>query len=442
MAISTETRFFGMDLHQLKADIFQTWRSAPAWPPLVWLRPEQALLLIAADGQVQQVWESGQPLPTESTFQPVFVAIELPEPMVLRKNMQLPPLDPQDCASAAQLEAEAISPFPAADLLWGFTEISRSTSGVRLQLVLAQRAQVQTYVSSKMSAVQAVKSTTSAETDAAPEVWVLGPQRQPIVLPGFGEAVRRQSGRQKMLRNVGGVVLAGLLLLALAITPTLQLRMRAIEAVRAYDTLHIKTMDVVAKRAQLMQGADRISDLSDMLAERIDAVKVLSVLTGVIPDDTALQSMRIQGSKATISGLTDNASGLMQKLSNQDGIKDVKAPSAANRLGGSINKESFSIELTLDPKVFGPLLKKDMLPALLDPSDASRASTAATSVGQSVAPASTSSSVVPGASAPAVQDAGASTGAGGNRWADAARKRAEREAQRAKNGERKEGAPK
>ena len=190
------------------------------------------------------------------------------------------------------------------------------------------------------------------------------------------------------------------------------------------------------------RGAIRISDLSDMLAERIDAVKVLSVLTGVIPDDTALQSMRIQGSKATISGLTDNASGLMQKLSNQDGIKDVKAPSAANRLGGSINKESFSIELTLDPKVFGPLLKKDMFPALLDPSDASRASTAATPVGQSVAPASTSSTVVPGTSAPAVQDAGASTGAGGNRWADAARKRAEREAQRAKNGERKEGAPK
>lgn len=77
------------------------------------------------------------------------------------------------------------------------------------------------------------------------------------------------------------------------------------------------------------------------------------MLTHVLPDDTALQSVRIQSSKVTISGLTENASALMQKLSNQDGVKDVRAPSAATRIGAG-NKESFTIELGLDAKVFGP----------------------------------------------------------------------------------------
>ncbi|WP_313331151.1 PilN domain-containing protein [Comamonas sp.] len=355
MAISTESRFFGLDLNQLKADILKTWRRAPQWPPLSWLRPAQTLRLVPAEGAPTVVWESGEPV-LKPGREPVFWALELPEHMVLRKTVALPALDPQDCASAAELEVQAISPFAADDLLWGYTELSRSSKGVKLLVVLASRAQTEPYLQAQVAQqlhLQTLKGQSKAESLEQPEVWVFAPERRPVVFQGFGEQARYALGRKRLWWNVAGVALAVLLLAAIAATPTAQLRMRAIEATHAYEGMAAKTADVVAKRDTLIQSADKVAGLSELLAERIDGVQVLSMLTNVLPDDTALQSARIQGSKVTISGLTENASALMQKLSNQEGVKDVRAPSAATRMGGG-NKESFTIELGLDAKVFGP----------------------------------------------------------------------------------------
>lgn len=355
MAISTESRFFGLDLNQFKADILKTWRRAPQWPPLSWLRPAQMLRLVPAEGAPTVVWESGEPV-LKPGREPVFWALELPEHMVLRKTVALPALDPQDCASAAELEVQAISPFAADDLLWGYTELSRSSKAVKLLVVLASRAQTEPYLQAQVAQqlhLQTLKGQSKAESLEQPEVWVFAPERRPVVFQGFGEQARYALGRKRLWWNVAGVALAVLLLAAIAATPTAQLRMRAIEATHAYEGMAAKTADVVAKRDTLIQSADKVAGLSELLAERIDGVQVLSMLTNVLPDDTALQSARIQGSKVTISGLTENASALMQKLSNQEGVKDVRAPSAATRMGGG-NKESFTIELGLDAKVFGP----------------------------------------------------------------------------------------
>ena len=415
-AISTDSRFFGLDLNQLKNDIRQTWRKAPQWPPLAWLQPEQSLTLVSADGSQAAVWESGVAVGEGAKPTSDFWAIELPEAMVLRKTLQLPPLESQDCASAAVLEAQSISPFPQQDLLLGFTELSRSANAVRMQVVLASRAQVEPYLQSKIIAQQL--SLPEGKTIEAPEVWVFAPQHQPVVFQGFGEAVRAASGRTKLLRNAAGVGLAALLLAAIAITPTAQLRLRAIEAVHAYDAMAAKTGDVVAKRERLMQSADQVGSLSELLNERIDAVKVLSMLTTVLPDDTALQSSRIQGSKVTISGLTDNASTLMQKLSSQEGVKEVKAPSAATRIPGS-NRESFTIELTLGFKIFGPSLKVDTPPvaaiavgdaAVIAPANEQPA--AAGALSPVVPQPPVVSSAVPGATPPAAQVAPANRPAG------------------------------
>lgn len=395
MAISTESRFFGLDLNQLKADILKTWRRAPKWPPLSWLRPAQMLRLVPAEGAPTVVWESGEPV-LKPGREPVFWALELPEHMVLRKTVALPALDPQDCASAAELEVQAISPFAADDLLWGYTELSRSSKAVKLLVVLASRAQTEPYLQAQVAQqlhLQTLKGQSKAESLEQPEVWVFAPERRPVVFQGFGEQARYALGRKRLWWNVAGVALAVLLLAAIAATPTAQLRMRAIEATHAYEGMAAKTADIVAKRDTLIQSADKVAGLSELLAERIDGVQVLSMLTNVLPDDTALQSARIQGSKVTISGLTENASALMQKLSNQEGVKDVRAPSAATRMGGG-NKESFTIELGLDAKVFGP---KTVVEAAAKPQPVEPA--AGAPVGADAPPAPVAPASVPAAAA-------------------------------------------
>ena len=352
MAISSESSFFGLDLNQLKADVLKTLRKAPKWPPLSWLRPEQALMLVPAEGEPRVVWESGA-VAQGIKRPPEFWSVELPESMVLRKTLQLPSLDPQDCASAAQLEAQAISPFTVTELLWGYTELSRSAKAVRLQLVLASRVQVMPFLQAKETERSPMQ--TGADMDS-PEVWVFSSDRRPIVIQGFGELQRAQAGRKKLLRNLAALMAASVLLAAIAVTPTMQLRLRAIEAVKAFDVMVAQAGNVVRKREHLMQSADQVAALSGLLTERIDMVKVLSMLTTSLGDDTALQTVRLQGDKLSLNGVTDNSSALMQKLSSQSGISDVKAPTAATRILGS-DKESFSIELVLDAKVFAPSLK-------------------------------------------------------------------------------------
>lgn len=411
MAISTESRFFGLDLNQLKADVFKTWRRAPQWPPLSWLRPEQVLRLVPAEGAPSVVWESGQPV-AKAGREPAFWAVELPEHMVLRKTVALPALDPQDCASAAELEVQAISPFAADDLLWGYTELSRSSKAVKLLVVLASRTQTEPYLQARVAEqlhLQTLKGQTKAESLEQPEVWVFAPERTPVVFQGFGEHARYAWGRKRLWWNVGGVALTLLLCTAIAATPTAQLRLRAIEAVHAYEGMSAKTKDVVAKRETLMQSADKVAGLSELLGERIDGVQVLSMLTHVLPDDTALQSARIQGSKVTISGLTENASALMQKLSNQDGVKDVRAPSAATRMGGG-NKESFTIELGLDAKVFGPKTVQEVEVAHAKPEPA--APVPSTPAVDAAAPAASAPAAAAAAAVGAAAPAAASGGQG------------------------------
>ncbi len=353
-ALSTESRFFGLDLNRLGAEVRQTWRKALYWPPLSGLRPRQALNVLAANGGQHQVWEDGESLGENTKTATDFWVIELPEALVLRKQIQLPPLDPHDCASAAQLEAQAISPFPADDLLWGYAIQSRSATAVRLQLALVSRKQIAPWLQEKRAAMAQLRK--PGQPLQEPEIWVFTPQGSPIVFQGFGEVLRARAARAKTMRNAAGVLLAVLLLGAIAVTPVLQLRMRALEGAQSFSALVAKTKDVAAEREQLMQSADRVGTLVELLAERIDPVRVMGMLTAELSDDTALQTARIQNTKVTITGLTSDSSALMQKLSNLDGIKDVKAPSAATRMQGA-SRESFSIELTLDPKIFGIVLK-------------------------------------------------------------------------------------
>lgn len=136
-------------------------------------------------------------------------------------------------------------------------------------------------------------------------------------------------------------------------TPTLQLRARAIEAVHAYDDVVHRTPALVKEREMLLQSVEKLNVLSELLTGRIEPMKVLDRLTKVLPDDTALQGFTLKGQKVTITGLTANASALMQILGEQPGVRDVRAPTPTTRVAGANSKENFVIEFSLDPQEFG-----------------------------------------------------------------------------------------
>jgi len=301
--------------------------------------------LLHADGR-QSYWLAGgrhRPMVKLAGGRSGFVALELPESELLRRNLQIPSLSDEAVAQAAALEVRSISPFTADDLVWGYGVIGRTKGVLQIEIVLASRRHVEQYLAGQSS---------RWASKTPPEVWALAGEQAaslPIVMAGFGE--ERRHRRFIVLRNsaLALIILAAGIAAAIAVTPTAQLRLRAIEALAAYTGLQQRTEPLLKQRAAFLQSAERATALGGMLGNRVDVLQALDVLTKALPDDTSLQMLQVQGTKVTLSGQTSNVAALMQKLSTQTGLKDVKAPSGTARPPGA-QKENFTIELQLEPK--------------------------------------------------------------------------------------------
>lgn len=340
MATTTRSqRFLGLDLRGLWDDVRATWRRIQDWPAFQWFTPPVPVLVLGADGG-QSVWYAGRtgPAPVRSgSAAPRFTAVELPEDLSLIRRLSLPPLPEAEIAQAVALDVTGASPFAADDVVWGWSTRASRSGLLEVQLALASRAQVQAYLK-ELSAKLA-----AAET---PEVWVIGGTAVPVVIGGFGEARRLAFANRQRLIALALVGLAiGLAMLAAA-TPVIQKRMRAVQAVNAFDALNRKAEPALRQRAQLVRAADTGAALKEVLAQRADPLYVMEVLTQALPDDTSLLGVQVQGAKVSINGVTGNAAALMQQLSARQEFRDVKAPVAATRPPGA-PKDVFSIELTL-----------------------------------------------------------------------------------------------
>ena len=174
-----------------------------------------------------------------------------------------------------------------------------------------------------------------------------------MVLAGFGEMQRNRAVARERRASYALLGLAAVLLIALAITPTLQLRHRAIEAVNSFNALSERTAPLIRQREVLVQADAQLAVLRDILRERVDPLRAMDLLTQALPDDTSIYTLQMQGNKISMTGQTGNAAALMQLLSAHPALRDVRAPSAAMRPPGA-TKDAFNIELMIDAKAFAP----------------------------------------------------------------------------------------
>lgn len=338
--MSTSPQLFGLDLTEFWSDFRATWQRAHHWPLLAWLTPDVPVRVLRADG-TETVWDGVRLVGMDHAPSTQFVAIEIPADSLLHRSLSLPAMADAQVAQAVALEISTVSPFPAADLVWGHVVHVRPEGGLLVDAVLASRKQVQGFLEQQQERLK----------DGVAEVWAFSEAGTPIAFAGWGEV--RRARHAALRRRIGyGLVLGALLLVgAMAVTPIAQLRLRAIEAAVGYSELQGRAMPVVAQREAFMQAIERMGLLREVLSEQADGIRLLEVLTQVLPDDTSLQSMEVKGLKVRITGLTANAAVLMQQLGLQSGFKDVRAPVAAVRNPGA-SLDSFNIEFQLDPAVW------------------------------------------------------------------------------------------
>ncbi len=355
-SLSHESRLFGIDLSSFGRDLRAGWQALLRTRACAWLTPAQPVRLLRADGSER--WLDGQ------TFKPTAprrvgnvasasyaTAVELPEDQVLQRHLRVPAMAEAELADAVALDVASASPFPRDDLTWGHRSTVAADGRRQVDIALASRSGAQRCLYSVAQTLGAP----GLDDPAAVEVWAVASDdaAPPMQLRGFGEprrAARALAGRRRRLLLL---LLIALLLLAVLLTPTVQLNWRALQAEDAYARLAQSAAPMVAKRAGLVAASDRLTTLRDVFFDHVDPLRVLDRLTQVIPDDTALTSLQLDGLKVRISGQATNAAALMQTLGAQPGLRDVKAPTPATRYPGS-PKENFDIEFALEADAFRP----------------------------------------------------------------------------------------
>jgi general secretion pathway protein L len=342
--------------------LWQPWRELHRMPPLSWLTPSPAVHLLQADGG-ESLWVAGRrrQASPRACGTARFVAVELPADEVLECTLTLPPMADGDRQEAVALEARLLSPFEGTEGVWGWREAADG----QVTVLLAARAAVQARLDAAAARVG---------RRAPPEVWAFDRQGWPVVLQGFGEAARQRHAARG--RRLGGLLLllAALLLVAAALTPTVQLQLRAQQASRAYDEVQRQLAPVQAQREALVKAQGQLAALREQMAERVEPLAVLDLMTQAVPDDSFVQRLQLQGSKLTLTGQTPNTAALMNRLSSQPLVRDVRSPAASTR-GMTAGRENFTIEMTLLPDALRP--PGVAAPALAAPPAASAAAASA-----------------------------------------------------------------
>jgi general secretion pathway protein L len=340
MALSLDRssmRLFGIDLASLPGHLRDGWAEALRWPAFRWLTPDEAVLVIGADGS-ESVRAGVSARTIKATVKPRFVAVELPEDAMLRRTLTLPRLTQEEIRQAVDLDVRNASPFPEDDTVWAYAlergEPMRADIALTSRRLIAQQLEA---LRLRLGGVQ-------------PEVWAGGPR--PFLIPGYGEGARLAQGR-RMRRAVFGLLsMTVLLLVALAVTPTLQLRSRTLDAVARSEALAREVTPQVRKRDEYAKLSEQLRLLGNAAGRRQDVVALIDQITRQLPDDVAVTRLEITGTVVKMVGQADNASQLLQNLGANPAFRDVRAPGGIGR-GSPGGKEGFTIEFRVGTEAKG-----------------------------------------------------------------------------------------
>ncbi|THJ36035.1 hypothetical protein E8K88_01815 [Lampropedia aestuarii] len=402
---------FGIDLSTVGHDWLKAMRQLYQVAPLRWFELNPTIQVLRSDGRIAQ-WQSDQLLVTAGNApaqQQPFTAVELPEDLILRRALSLPDLPSAQIHDAVALDLMSSSPFQADDIAWGYVQTA-SEDGVQIHSAFASRTQIAQYLDSV--------ATQQAWPSAQSEIWVFAPgSAQPIIFQGYGETIAEQARNKRRLRASTALGLLGLLLIAAAITPTLQVRHQAIQAEQAYQQLQAQTSTLSEERAQFTKALDSVAQIKTYNEQRINPLEVLELLSELLPKDVSVIGLKIEGQSVELTAEADNAAAIIQALGELDSFTEVRTTRPVQQVAQA-NKERFTVEMRIAPGAFNMKFSEELIaepePAQETDSNSATQAPAATpaaaegSLQNSADPVGSSSAVIGGGSTRRGQSSGSS----------------------------------
>lgn len=325
-------------LDTAKKHFLAGWRDALKWPLLRWLSPVEPVRLLKPDGadkvlcRVRNEWRAGR------SKLAAIRAVELPNDMLLVRTLVLPSLAEEDLRRVVAGEVAKLSPFPAANTAYGFQSTGIDGGRLRVTCAVAAKDQIQAYLRARLASA----------AKHLPEVWA--PGESGLLLEGFGEGRRARRLRAFRALFVGLLLSGAVLCAAILATPAMQVRLRAIEAVHAYERLSQVSAPQVRLREDFQHSAGKLEEAVRLRAMPVEPLMLIEDLSKLLSDEEWVSELRIQGNTVRMTGEAANASKLLQTLGEQPGFREVKALGTSVKIG---NRETFSFEFKVDAAAGG-----------------------------------------------------------------------------------------
>ena len=265
------------------------------------------------------------------------VAAVVPEQSVLCRSLNLPLEAEIELPQVVSFEVSAHTPFPHDQTVSGWQVTGRTSDQLQVVIVMTARQAVE--------AALAHAAVSSGTLRSEAEVWA-ETQQGLVMLPGFGEAARRQ----QYFRALGGLAgQTGLIcaaVLAVLLVPLMWLNISSAQ-------LDAQLVEIQQRAAKVTTIRDALSDLEASVAIAEDFFKDrplydewLNQLAHVTPDSVFLQRLQLQSSQLTITGLAENAADYQTILASSVGFSSPEAPTAFTR-DTQQNRERFVLVMQL-----------------------------------------------------------------------------------------------
>lgn len=335
---ATNLSLFGLDLSTLVQTLRRGWDGLRRWPLLAWLSPAEPVLAHWPDGSRRLVLGASDRA-ASSAGPAALHALVLPPELVLDRRLRLPHLADSELEAALYLELQAESPFPVADLDWGWRLDRVDEAGLTVTLAFAAREHVDRYIEAHRTGLP-----------DAYEIWV--DVEGPVPLLGRGETRRLARVRARRRRILLLMTLNAALLAALTAAPYWQFRQRTIDAQRQLQQLEQASSGYLDARAALVAAGVQRAAIDAWLADQADMPALLHQLTRLLPDSAYLNRFDAEGRRVRITGSAADGAGLMNLLRAEPRFEGLRALSPIVRGRGGL--DTFYLEFELRPGPTAP----------------------------------------------------------------------------------------
>jgi general secretion pathway protein L len=266
-------------------------------------------------------------------------AVLLPDEVVLCKQIRVPLQAESELGTMLELEVRASSPFAGADTRWGWSVVARDEAGIRVVLAIVSASATMAFLAREYQ----------SHDGQAQEVWVEVDGAM-VVVRGFGEGLREQRYRRRLLQSAGLLAVIALLLMAMAGVAAL---FKGAELQRLEQMSAAITRDAAeASRLKTLLAAanETINAANEVVALYPNPHAEIARLTRLLGDDASIASFAMSGPEIRLRGQAADAALVMQQLTDEPGYLEVVAPQAIVRLGDT-GQEQFHLNIRVGEEV-------------------------------------------------------------------------------------------